>query len=373
MKSFTDFLRSRIGKNKFVWGKGDLEHDKKQPKETKADRALKFMWRSGDLEHHDIKEEITEKFELPKDHKGNFANPHQISHSAYSSAHPHNKTDEPVVGSHSHDEFLAHHENLSSDEEEAVRDYKGSGHRETNEYLRNAHKKFKAERNKHFKGMKTGIKYKEDDHKDLKKQHHNIAHHQSHDEDDDPSDDDWQEHHIEDHVHHLDKVTNHRTVEHHTVYRGGFKGDKTKFPIGHEYTDHGYASTSFHRSTAKSFAKEHKVGKDSEGWDKYKSHIHVIHVPKGSRGHYLDVQGDDSNHSNSEEKEFLLHRGTRFKVTHHSEDGSHHYIHSRVVKQGIRHKYKFEKKQGHPDKPKDDHGLPGQQKFPFMKHHKRFK
>src|SRR5690606_26418955 len=134
---------------------------------------------------------------------------------------------------------------------------------------------------------------------------------------------------IEHHIHNLDNVTGHRTQEHLTVFRGGTPGDKTRYPVGHEFTDHGYTSTSFSPSVAKSFSKSHKVS--TKHGDLHKSHIHIIHVPKGSRGHWFDVHGEDSDHSHSHENEFVLQRGTRFKVTHHSEDEhGNHFIHSRV-------------------------------------------
>ncbi len=122
----------------------------------------------------------------------------------------------------------------------------------------------------------------------------------------------------------LDKVTSHQTNQSFKVYRGG-KEDKKKnierFPVGHEFTDHGYTSTSFSKKIAKKHFAPTQNGK---------SVIHVIHVPKGTKGHHFDA---DSAHPFSHEDEYVLHRGTRFKVTHHTEDDDTHYIHSRVIKQ----------------------------------------
>jgi len=140
----------------------------------------------------------------------------------------------------------------------------------------------------------------------------------------------------EEYIPHLDKVTSHKTVEDHTTFRGGIPGDEHRFPVGHEFTDHGYTGTSFRHHVANEFGKsstKYVKGKIS------KPIIHVVHVPKGSMAHYLDVKGPDSEHSYHREKELLLHRGTRFKVTHHTETDRHHYIHIRVKKQGIRPKF----------------------------------
>lgn len=377
MKRFKDYL------TKFVWGRDDVEHEKKLKKETKVERAKKFIWGDDDIEHHDVKESLDEKFELKHDSKNNFGNPQQIHHSSNSHDHPHNKNDEPHPDSEAHEDFEAHHDNLGDDEMDSIRHYKSSGYKEINDHLRGAHKEFKAAKKKHFKQLEkehSGLKFKDDpeSHKHLKaanKHHSSSNDDDDHDDDDEPSDEDYHEHELDNHIHHLDNVTNHRTTDHHTVFRGGHPGDKTKFPIGHEFTDHGYVSTSFRKHTAQGFSSSHQVNKDKHGYGTVKHHIHVIHVPKGSRGHYFDVKGEDSDHSNHEEKEFVLHRGTRFKVTHHSEDNHNHYIHTRVVKQGIRHKFQFKSKQKDPEnvKPKDDHGSPGQHNFPFMKHHKRFK
>lgn len=364
MRKFSDFL-----KNKFVWGKRDLEHEEK--KQTPEERASKYVWEPDHLEHHGvIKEDVLdEHFALKPMDKGNFHNPNKIRNTSYHHDHPHNKANEPEEGSDAHGEYLSHHENLSGDEDDAVRHYKGTGHEDINSHLRNAHKIFAKSRKAHLKKHDDppGIKFKDEPehHKNLKAGNKSHPRRDKHDDDDEPSDDDYKEHQRDDHIHHLDNVTNFRTPEHHTVYRGGLPKDKTHFPIGHEFTDHGYTSTSFRKDVAHSFANHHIK----------KKHVHVIHVPKGSRAHYFDVQGHEANHGNTEEHELVLHRGTKFKVTHHSEDDNTHYIHSRVVKQGIRHKFNLHSKQRKPKEqpPKDDHGLPGQNKFPFMKHHKRFK
>lgn len=370
MRKFKDFLKNRV--DKFVWKKNDVQHHTDD--KPKEDRSDKFTWKHSDLEHHGVvKESLDEKFKLPADSKGNFHNPQEIRHGEHSYKHPFKKSFKPDEGDESHTAFVEHHDNLDADEKDSLSHYKSSGYKSINKHLRTAHKKFKEVRDKHFKKLKaatSGLQFKDEpqSHKKLKLA---IAGHkiEPRRRDEEPSDAEMEEHHLDDHIHHLDNITNHRTVEHHTVFRGGQPGDSTKFPVGHEFTDHGYISTSFRPATARFFADRHPTGKHQI----QKNHVHVIHVPKGSRGHFFDVHGDQSDHNNSSENEFVLQRGTRFKVTHHSEDDTNRYIHSRVVKQGIRHKFKFEKKQGAEPKPKDDHGLPGQNKFPFMKHHDRFK
>lgn len=372
MKRFKEVIK------KFVWGKNDVEHEQPPKRETKAQRAGKFIWLPGEVEHeNDVKESLDEKFHLEPTHKGNFDNPHENP-----SFHPSSKTGygTPEEGDESHEAFRDHHDNLSDEEKDSLRHYKSDGYAEINKHLRGADKEFKKAKKEHFKQKEkeaAGLKFKDDPehHKHLKAGNKHPP--EDHDDDDDePDDDDYHEHERDDHIHHLDSATNHRTVEHHVVFRGGHPGDKTKFPIGHEFTDHGFISTSFSHHTAKGFSKAYPTKKDAHGYaeKKHKDHVHVIHVPKGSRGHYFDVNGEDSDHSNHTEKEFVLHRGTKFKVTHHSEDPHAHYIHSRIVKQGIRNKFNFKSKQKKFEpQPKDDHGLPGQHKFPFMKHHKRFK
>lgn len=388
MKRFKELI-----KNKFVWGPGDIDHEKpKAVKETLAQRASKFVWEPGQLEHHDIKESLDEKITIPDDYKNNHGAPHkfvkkssydddddhhhhQIMHSSDYS-HPFHK--KKNISQDSHDAFSEHHDNMDDDERHSISHYKADGHAAINRHLRDAHKKFKKERKKHLDAKhKDGLKFKNEpeSHKHIKAGEKKYHNHLDHDHDDEPSDDDYHEHEIDDHVYHLDNVTKHKTTEHHTVFRGGHPGDKTKFPIGHEFIDHGYSSTSFSHKTSKNFAHTYATNKAGTDYKskKSKDHVHVIHVPKGSRGHYFDVHGEDAGHTNHHEKEFLLHRGTKFKVTHHSEDEDTHYIHTKVIKQGIRHKFNFKSKQKSGPKPKDDHGLPGQHKFPFMKHHDRFK
>ncbi len=103
---------------------------------------------------------------------------------------------------------------------------------------------------------------------------------------------------------HMDHVTSHPLHEPMTVYRGFRKDDNhdiSKHPPGHEFTDHGYASTSLNPHTAHSFG-----------------HVTKIHLPAGTKGHHLP----DENKTYNGEDEYLLKRGTKFRVLKHD-----HYSH----------------------------------------------
>jgi hypothetical protein len=139
------------------------------------------------------------------------------------------------------------------------------------------------------------------------------------------------ENHAHDHIKHMDHVTSYQTKHHHTTYRGGIPSDIHKFKPGHQFQDHGYTGTSLNHHVAANFSggAHHKNGVTKEG----RKIMHVIHSPPGTKAHYVDV---DQNRSLASEHEMVLHRGTKFKVTHHSHDAEYHYIHSRVV--GNKHK-----------------------------------
>lgn len=353
MRRFKDLL-----KNKFTWGEKDIESQPK-PTDKPAQKSMKFVWGPHDLEHHgkEIKEEVlTEKSQpVPLHVKGNAGNPHDIPHNIYHTKHPFSGNREPEHYGVSHQAFAEHHRNLSDDEHYSGQHYKRSGYDEINGYLRGLHKDYNKKKSVHLKHI-VGLKYKKDPHEDpinTKLSYHKHMGKYA------PHPNRAFDAHLDRHVENLDNITNHRTVEDHKVFRGGIPGDPEKFHIGHEFTDHGYVSTSFSHDTAHYFAQS--------GGNKRKKVIHVIHVPKGSRAHFFDVgarvahEGEPEHWGNSHESELVLQRGTRFKVTHHSEDANSHYIHSRVVKQGIRHKFTMEKKQAGPP-------VSGKQgKFPFMK------
>ncbi len=127
------------------------------------------------------------------------------------------------------------------------------------------------------------------------------------------------------HVKYMDHVTSFKLKEPLTVYRGAYghhSASAKKFKQkGHEFTDHGFTSTSLKKEVARTFSSRGK-----------KSHIFAIHLKPGDKGYHLD------RHKNYHEKEHevLLHRGTRFKVTHHSEDDKNHITHLSVVSQEAR-------------------------------------
>jgi hypothetical protein len=118
----------------------------------------------------------------------------------------------------------------------------------------------------------------------------------------------------------LKTITQNKTPEDHVVYRGfgSRKGlDLTKLKKGNVLRDKGFVSTSFRPEVAEEFSN----GRDM-------SHIAKIHVPKGSKAHYIPHQG---------EHELLLHPNTKFKVIGHSFGGGEnsefqHIVHMKVVR-----------------------------------------
>jgi hypothetical protein len=117
---------------------------------------------------------------------------------------------------------------------------------------------------------------------------------------------------IEDYVQTIDDVfeTMPKTNEDLVVYRGMKDMDQefiddlqSAFDNNEAFVDYGFVSTSFKKSTADNFA-----GFGGEG-----SIIFEIFVPKGSKGFYGDAVNDASSFTS--EREFLLPRGTSFKMT----------------------------------------------------------
>lgn len=113
----------------------------------------------------------------------------------------------------------------------------------------------------------------------------------------------------------LDSVTGHRVPFDMHVYRGWQNVPMHHLEPGREFTDHGYTGTSTKRSIANSFAGLHHGTSWGHPHLAGRSIISQIHVPAGTRGHFLDADPDASAHS--KESEFLLHRGTRFRVEGH--------------------------------------------------------
>jgi hypothetical protein len=133
-----------------------------------------------------------------------------------------------------------------------------------------------------------------------------------------------------DHTKHLDHVTSHKTTKDMHVYRGfGYDMSIHSLPKDAELHDKGYVSTSLNKNKTHNFSGAYT---NTDGH--VVSTIAKIHIPKGTKGHYLDNESDKER-DYSHEKEFLLHRGTHFKVLHHEydADNKYHIVHMTVHKQ----------------------------------------
>jgi hypothetical protein len=230
------------------------------------DRSGHFLWRKGDVEHHKKTNEglLEYTHDKPLDKRFN---------------HPANK-EAQTLHNDLYNSFSKHHDKMhEAGHFGAIQRYKQDSSEHYNDELR----KSKGLQSNHSAGFKERVAS-------------------------------------------LDKVTSHRIPMPMTTYRGGIPGDADKFPVGHEFTDHGYSGTSLNASTSGSFSKAKNDIRI----------IHVISMPKGTKAHYLDVNRDTDH---AHENEVLLHRGTKFKVTHHSVGKNHystekiHYIHSKVISQ----------------------------------------
>lgn len=132
--------------------------------------------------------------------------------------------------------------------------------------------------------------------------------------------------------HVMEKMTNLVTPKGFTVYRGFRlgKGVTTIMKKGDMFHDHGFTGTSLDPNQTHMFADNDHHGRKITA---------AIHVTPGMKGHYLDV--DEMRSDYPEEKEYLLHRGTQFKVLGHSIATSmignigleHHIIHMQTVHQ----------------------------------------
>lgn len=121
---------------------------------------------------------------------------------------------------------------------------------------------------------------------------------------------------------HLDTITSHRTPEDHVVYRGfagKFHPALRSLRKGDVLHDKGYTSTTFNPSTANAFSDEARY-EDDNGHLQVHKYLAKIHVPKGSKAHYLD----NIRNKNQNERELLLHHGSKFEVLGHSTVAHHH-------------------------------------------------
>lgn len=116
----------------------------------------------------------------------------------------------------------------------------------------------------------------------------------------------------------MDRITDHPTVKPMSLYRGfGRNLDLRKMEPGHEFVDHGYTGLSNRRDLASSYSE----GSWTTHHDPLMGHkaIAMVHVPSGTRGHLLDLTHFGGPVTPlHREHEFLLHRGTRFRVMGHS-------------------------------------------------------
>lgn len=142
---------------------------------------------------------------------------------------------------------------------------------------------------------------------------------------------------------HLDALTSHKTTEPHVVYRafgGTFK--TAQLTPGTILKDHAHISTSFDPEVAKNFHSGHVTSSEKNG-ETHTHHTKVIakiHLPVGTKAHHID----GSHHGdNDHEDEVVLHRGTSFKVTHHTTHTTPHpkkpntWYHEHVVHMTAHH------------------------------------
>lgn len=270
-KSFKKIKGKRDRSKRFAWGAGDVEIDNTLRKPRTGDR---FVWKAGDVEVHP-----------PRALKEDTQNLH---HGTYEHPHP----EPPEYEDH----HSRHNKSYKADQEQ----FEGHGHDIESSHPKSHH---------------SILHYKEDGYETINKGlrgNHAL--------------------HIHDHEHtkHLDHATSFKTKHDMHVYRG-MSHDAHEFhkmKPGSEFTDHGYGSTTGNFGTAHSFA--HNGG--ANFWDKSKPrHIMKIHVPKGTKAHHFDYHSNDNSHEN----EVVLHRGTRYRVSHHSHDHENniHFIHAHVVGQ----------------------------------------
>lgn len=108
----------------------------------------------------------------------------------------------------------------------------------------------------------------------------------------------------------LDHITSHRIIRPLIGYRGyGFYGSQNRLNLdkfsrkGSVIHDRGYTGTSLSWRHALGFSDKTPKGM---------RRIAEIHMPIGTKGFYIEPYNDHG------EKEFLLHRGTKFRVIGHS-------------------------------------------------------
>jgi hypothetical protein len=128
---------------------------------------------------------------------------------------------------------------------------------------------------------------------------------------------------VDEHTKNLDHVTSHKTEHDMHVYRGFGNMHIKGMKEGSIYHDKGYTSTTINPEIAKRFNNNRHHPNNYT--------VAKIHVPKGTKGYYIGHH----DYGQAGEKEFLLHRGTHFKITGHSHDPEKniHVVHMTVHKQ----------------------------------------
>ena len=145
-------------------------------------------------------------------------------------------------------------------------------------------------------------------------------------------------------------VTSRKTIHPFTAYRGFDHAVPIhKAEVGDVIHDKGFTGTSLDKSVAHAFSKHkledhsttfkhlkypHDSGPWGAGGDTDPKIVAKINIPAGTKGHHLDID-HGHYHGLEKEREFVLHPGTKFKVTGHSkhidERGfRYHFIHMDV-------------------------------------------
>lgn len=273
--------------------KKKLTSFKKFSKDKKQDRSAHFSWKQGDVSIVPVKE--TEKLKGLKEEVKKHAlgdtvhNPivepdHQGEHHLMGSHHPEMGEVKHHLSKTAHRDFIEHHKTLEAAQEETIADYKDNS--------RNF--------NGHLRENRT------------------------------PSMP----------VLRLDKALNHKTTEDHVVYRG-FSG---KIPLnnlhkGSTLHDKGFTGASFDKHVALGFSHSIVLPDKNKVFHEHR-YLAKIHLPKGTKAHYLDNANSRAGHNC--ENELLIHRGTTFKVTKHAVSSSKktwrgyqhtHLVHMTVAKQ----------------------------------------
>lgn len=320
---FSKFAKGNDRADHFNWNAGDVQVEKGEPDrsdhfawqegdlEFLADRSGQFAWKKGDLEFKKKKGDVQEDVAIPTPRKvKELDHAHAPWDHAELSTTPHPDVEEP------HKDNMAHWENHLH----VIREKHGQTNVWGNPVLTSLHH------------------YKEDSYSYF---NNHLRDHYAHT----PSDI-WVDDGVHERVAHLEHLTSLTVKKPLNVYRGfGSHRDLTHMRVGQHFIDHGFTGTSFRKDMGHSYG----LYNHGEHWDErekvfkkqklegYTSFAR-IHVPAGSKGFYLDHPKAQSPLES--EKEFVLHRGTRFRCIGHSLEhatnnwGTHtksHIVHLEVM------------------------------------------